>query len=61
VEIRVEGWQVLVLDRGSTNGTVITIPGRQPQRLRAGEPFPLPVGATVNLADEAQFVYEVDA
>jgi hypothetical protein len=61
VEVRVEGWQVLVVDRGSTNGTVITIPGRQPQRLRAGEPFPLPVGATVNLADEAEFVYEVEA
>ncbi len=59
VEVRVEGWQVLVVDRGSTNGTVITIPGRQPQRLRAGEPFPLPVGGSVNLADEVEFVYEV--
>jgi hypothetical protein len=59
LEVRVEGWQVLVVDRGSTNGTVITIPGRQPQRLRAGEPFPLPVGGSVSLADEAEFTYEV--
>ena len=59
VEIRVEGWQVLVVDRGSTNGTVITIPGRQPQRLRAGEPFPLPVGGVVSLADEVEFAFEV--
>jgi hypothetical protein len=59
VELRVDGWQVLVTDLGSTNGTVITIPGRDPQRLRSNESFPLPAGATVNLADEVQFAYEV--
>jgi len=59
VELRVDGWQLLVTDLGSTNGTVIAIPGRDPQRLRSNESFPLPVGATVNLADEVQFAYEV--
>lgn len=58
VETRLEGWQVLVVDRNSTNGTVIQLPGRPPQRLRSGEPFPITPGTTVVMADEVQFVYE---
>jgi len=58
LEVRLEGWQVLVVDRQSTNGTVVTAPGRDPQRLRPGEPVPITPGTTVNLADEAEFVFE---
>lgn len=59
VEVRVEGWQVMVLDKGSTNGTTVMLPGRDPQRLRPDHPFPLPIGGRVNLADEAEFTFEV--
>jgi hypothetical protein len=59
VEVRVEGWQVLVVDRDSTNGTFVSLPGQEPKRLRAGEPFPLPVGASVSLAGEVEFAFEV--
>jgi hypothetical protein len=59
VEVHVEGWQVLVVDKGSTNGTVVILPNRDPQRLRPDEPFPLSIGARVSLADEVDFVFEV--
>lgn len=59
VELRLEGWQVLVVDRQSTNGTVVFAPGRDPQRLRPGEPVPITPGTRVNLADETEFVFEV--
>ncbi len=58
LEVRLEGWQVLVVDRQSTNGTVITPPGRDPQRLRPDEAVPITPGTTVNLADEVEFVFE---
>jgi hypothetical protein len=58
LEVRLEGWQVLVIDRQSTNGTIVTAPGRDPQRLRPGEPVPITPGTRVNLADEAEFVFE---
>lgn len=60
VEVRLEGWQVLVIDCGSTNGTVVTLPGRQPQLLRAGEPHPIVPGSTVTLGGEETFWFEVD-
>ena len=59
VEVRIKGWQMLVVDKGSTNGTMVLLDGRPPQRLRPGEPFPLPLGGRVSLADEVDFVYEV--
>jgi pSer/pThr/pTyr-binding forkhead associated (FHA) protein len=58
VEVRLDGWHVLVVDLGSTNGTVATVPGQRPERLRPGEPFSIPPGTTVALADEASAVYE---
>lgn len=58
VEIKVEGWQILVIDRRSTNGTTVHIPGRVPQRLRAGEPASVPLGTTINLADEIELLLE---
>jgi hypothetical protein len=58
VEVRVDGWQVFVVDRDSTNGTTVIVPGSAPQRLRAGEPYPLPTGGRVSLADEVEFTFE---
>jgi hypothetical protein len=61
LEVRLDGWHVLVVDLHSTNGTVVTIPGQPPQRLRGGEQLLIPPGSRVNLADEVSFVYEVDS
>jgi FHA domain len=52
-EIRVEGWEVLVVDRGSTNGTRVEIPGQPPTVLRPGEPCVITSGTTVSFADVA--------
>lgn len=58
MELRLEDWKILAVDRQSTNGTTIRLPGREPQRLHPGEPFPITIGTTVNLADEVEFVLE---
>lgn len=58
-EVRIDGWQVLVVDRQSTNGTIVTLPDREPMLIRAGEPVPVIPGTRVTLADEVWFTYEV--
>lgn len=59
LEIRLEGWQVLVIDRRSTNGTTVQLPGRDPQRLHPGNAVPIVPGTIIDLAEEVQFTYEV--
>jgi hypothetical protein len=59
VEVRLEDWNVLVTDLGSTNGTTVTVPGHPPVRLRANEPMPIESQTEVNIADEVVFRYEV--
>ena len=58
LEVRIEGWQVFLVDRQSTNGTVATLPGRDAQRLHPGEPFLITPGTSVSLADEIEFRFE---
>lgn len=60
-EIVLDGWHVYVRDLGSTNGTVVTLPGRQPERLRANDLQLLENGSSVSLADEVSFTFEVTA
>jgi hypothetical protein len=60
VEVRLEGWHVLVRDLGSANGTVVTLPDRPPERLHAGEAVPIVPGTSVSIADEVRFTYMVD-
>jgi hypothetical protein len=59
LEVRLDGWQVLVVDLDSTNGTVMTLPGTEPLLLRAGEEYRIKPGTVVSVADEVSFVYEV--
>ena len=59
LEVRLDGWHVLVIDLDSTNGTMVTLPGQEPQRLYANEPLAIEPGTLVSLADEVTFVYEV--
>jgi hypothetical protein len=59
VEIRLDGWHVLLTDLNSVNGTVVTPPWQEPQRLRPNEAVPIEPGTVVSLADEVTFRYEV--
>jgi len=58
-EIRIDGWHVLITDLDSTNGTMITVPGEEPRRLRPNDPTMIPPGTLVSLADEVSFEYAV--
>ncbi|MEU5696652.1 FHA domain-containing protein [Actinosynnema sp. NPDC020468] len=59
VEVRLEGWDVHVVDLGSKNGTSILVPGWSPQDLAGLIPALLAPGARVMLGDGAFFTYEV--
>jgi len=59
LRVTLDGWHVLVTDLNSTNGTLITLPGRESQQLRPGEPVPIQPGTVVTLADGIDFRYEV--
>jgi hypothetical protein len=59
LRVTLDGWHVLVTDLNSTNGTLVTLPGRESQQLRPGEPVPIQPGTVVTLADGIDFRYEV--
>lgn len=56
--VRLEGWQVLLEDLNSANGTMVRLPGREPRRLHPGEPMLLEPGASIDLGGEITCVYE---
>jgi hypothetical protein len=58
LRVSLDGWHVLVTDLNSTNGTLITLPGRDAQQLRPGEPMPIPPGTVVSLAEGIDFRYK---
>jgi hypothetical protein len=51
LEIRQRGTSVVVTDLGSANGTVVSIPGRPPQRMRRGESLVVTPGTLVDIGD----------
>lgn len=57
-EVRLEGWQMLLEDLQSTNGTEVTLPGQAPRRLHAGEPASLVPGTRVDFGGEVQCTVE---
>ncbi len=59
LRLDLHGWDVVVTDLGSQNGSEITVPGRPPQRLHADQPVTIPAGTRVGLAGEVFFTYEV--
>lgn len=59
LEVRIEDWQVLAVDRKSANNTFLEVPGEPAVQLRPNQPTLVPVGARLNLADVISFVYEV--
>ena len=56
--VLLEGWQVRIEDLGSTNDTTVTLPGREPQRLRSGEPVLIVDGTTIDLGGEVECVFD---
>jgi hypothetical protein len=59
LRVTLDGWHVLVTDLNSTNGSLVTLPGRDPERLRRGETVPIKPGTVVTLTDGIDFRYEV--
>jgi hypothetical protein len=55
LHIELDGWNGLARDLGSRGGTMLTMPGRNPERMRANEAYVLEPGTSLDLAE----VYEV--
>jgi pSer/pThr/pTyr-binding forkhead associated (FHA) protein len=49
VRVAVEGGTVVVTDLHSSNGTIVVVPGRPPEKLRGGEPTPVIAGTLIDL------------
>ena len=59
LHIELDGWQVLARDLDSRGGTMLTMPGRDPARMRAGEAYVLEPGACLDLAEVYEVRFEV--
>jgi hypothetical protein len=58
VEVRLEGWDVLLVDLEATNGTVLVREGQVPRRLGQGEQVLLRNGDIAELGDGVSLVFE---
>ena len=58
VRFALEGGTVVVTDLHSRNGTTIAMPGKDPQKLRAGEPTSVIVGTVVDLGGGVTFTVD---
>ena len=58
LRVTLTGWHVLVTDLNSTNGTRVTMPGRDPEQLPPGVPVPIRPGTVVALAEGVDFRFE---
>jgi hypothetical protein len=56
--VSLDGWHALVTDLGSTNGTLVEVPGGAAQRLRPNQPMLMPNATLVTLADNIYFTFE---
>ena len=61
VQVSLEGGTVVVTDLHSRNGTMIEMPGKSPQKLRAGEPTSVIVGTVIDLGSGVMLTVEDDA
>lgn len=59
LHIELDGWNVLARDLDSRGGTMLTMPGRDPERMRAGEAYVLEPGCSLDLADVYEVRFEV--
>jgi pSer/pThr/pTyr-binding forkhead associated (FHA) protein len=58
VEVRLEGWHVLVSDMSTTNGTTLLRSGQAPMRLHPGEPVLVVSSDVVDLGDGVTLTFE---
>lgn len=58
VQVALEGDTVVVTDLHSKNGTTVRMPGRDPQKLRAGEPTSVIAGSVVDLGGGVELAIE---
>ncbi|QAY64366.1 FHA domain-containing protein [Xylanimonas allomyrinae] len=58
VEVRLDGWHVLVVDLATTNGTTLLRQDRQPRRLHPHEAVPVVDGDVIDLGDGAALTFE---
>ncbi|MFP3714537.1 FHA domain-containing protein [Puerhibacterium sp. TATVAM-FAB25] len=58
VEVRLEGWHVLVSDMATTNGTTLLRPGQPPRRLHPSEGVLVADGDVVDLGDGVTLGFE---
>jgi hypothetical protein len=61
LRVAVEGWHVMVVDLGTTNGTVVQDPSGESRRLRPDEEKMIVPGCRVVLADTTAFVFEAQS
>lgn len=59
LHIELDGWNVLARDLDSRGGTMLTMPGRDPERMRAGEAYVLEPGCRLDLAEVYEIRFEV--
>lgn len=59
LHIELSGWDVLARDLDSRGGTMLTMPGRPPERMRSGEAYVLEPGAVLDLAEVYEVRFEV--
>jgi hypothetical protein len=60
VRFALEGGTVVVTDLHSRNGTTVAMPGKESQKLRAGEPTSVMVGTVVDLGGGVTFTVDED-
>lgn len=58
LEVRLDGWRVLVQDMNSANGTEVTMPGEPPREVLPGESVHVVDGTRVDLGGEVHFTVE---
>ena len=59
VEVRLDGWQVTVVDLNSRNGTIVTPPDGVPETLAPGGSRVIEPGSVVSLTGTTSFRFEV--
>ena len=60
LEVAPDGWQIVVTDLNSTNGTVLVRPGAvDRQQLAPGEPVPVQLGSVMELGDGVSVLIDV--
>lgn len=58
LQIELDGWDVVARDLDSRGGSTITLPGRDPVRMRPGDGYVLEPGTVVDLAEVYAVRYE---